>query len=115
MTSEVKGTIRGLGDLYPDGTERMEIHLPSDRTNGLPYSDGNRVPLELQINGDHYRAGLRATVSNPYIWISPDLKTKDGVSEKLAHVLTKAGFKKNDKIFLVIDGKNIVVMPASST
>lgn len=109
MTQVVKGTIHGLGKRYADGTEPMEIWVPTDRANGLPYSNGNRIPIDLQINGEHYHAGLRATVNNAYVWISPDVKTQDGVSKKLAHVLANAGFKKNDKVLLVTDGKNIVL------
>lgn len=111
----VVGTIHGLGKRYVDGTEPMEIWVPSDRANGLPYSYGNRIPIDLQINGEHYHAGLRATVNNAYIWISPDVKTKDGVSKKLAYVLTNAGFKKNDKVFLVTDGNKIVLRAANSS
>lgn len=114
MISEVKGTIHGLGNLYKDGTERMEIWVLPNSANDLPYSYGKRIPIDLQINGEHYNAGLRATMNNAYIWISPDVKTKDGVSEKLAYVLIKAGFKKNDKVFLGTDGNNIVLRATSS-
>ena len=109
MTQVVKGTIRGLGKRYADGTEPMEIWVTIDRACGLPYSNGNRIPIDLQINGDHYHAGLRATVNNAYVWISPDIKTQDGIPKKLAHVLEIAGFKKNDRVLLATNGKNIVL------
>lgn len=112
MGSVVNGTIHGLGNRYADGIERMEIWIDSDRANGLPYSYGHRIPIVLQINGVHYHAGLRATVNNDYVWISPDLKSEDGVADKLAYVLTKAGFNKNDKVILITDGKNIVLTAA---
>lgn len=115
MISVVEGTIHGLGTRYADGIEPMEICIPKKLANGLPYSLGNRVPIDLQINSEHYHAGLRATVKNPVIWISPDVKTNDGVSDKLAYILPSAGFKKNDKILLEIDGHNIVLKAASSS
>ena len=114
MTTIIKGTIHGLGKRYADGTEPMEIWVPSDRANGLPYSNGQRVPVSLKISGDFYHAGLRATVKNAYVWISPDVINGAGLPEKLAHVLARAGFKKNDKVFLCIEGTDIALKAASS-
>lgn len=113
MRSVVRGTVHGLGKRYADGTEPMEIWVPSDRASGLPFTNGVRVPINLIIDGLHYRAGMRATVKNDYVWICPDVKTKDGVREKLAHVLSAAGFTKNTKVFLVTEGSNITVQAAS--
>jgi 5-methylcytosine-specific restriction protein A len=114
MVLVVKGTIHGLGKRYTDNSEPMEIWVPSGSANGLPYSYDVRVPIDLHINGEYYLAGLRATLKNSYVWISPNVKTKDGVAEKLAHVLTVAGFKKNDKVFLHVDGTKIVLKAAEA-
>lgn len=100
---------------YVDGTEIMEIRVPSDRAHGLPYINGFRVPINLTINGRKYAAGLRATANNSYVWICPDVKTMDDRPEKLAHVLASAGFKKSDKVFLVTDGNAIEMTAASSS
>lgn len=115
MSDVVNGVIHGLGKRYADGTEPMEIWVPSDRANGLPYSNGLSIPINLQIDGEIYHAGLRATEKNTYVWISPDLRTKDGASDKLVYVLARAGFKKNDKILLLVEGHNILVKPDSSS
>jgi hypothetical protein len=115
MVAIVRGTIRGIAKRYVDGTEAMEIWVPSDRAHGLPYTNGIRTPINLTINGRQYAAGLRATVNNSYVWICPNIKTMDDRLEKLAHVLASAGFKKNDKVFLVTNGNSIEMTAASSS
>jgi hypothetical protein len=114
MASVVNAVIRGLGTRYADGTEPIEIHISTDRAHGLPYSYDIRVPVALHIDGEPYHAGLRATMSNNYVWICPNVIAKDGTSKKLAHIVADAGFKKNDRIFLIVDGKDIVLKAASS-
>ena len=114
MASVVSAAIRGLGDKYVDGTERIEIHVPSDRAHGLPYSQDIRVPVVLHISGESYQAGLRATAKNSYVWICPDVVAKDGKRKKLAHVVANAGFKKNDRVFLIVDGRDIVLKATKS-
>lgn len=113
MTSVVNAAIRGLGNRYGDGTERIEIHVPSDNAHGLPYSHDIRVPVVLHISGEPYHAGLRATKNNNYVWICPNVKANDGTRKKLADIIANAGFKKNDRVFLVVDGMDIVLQAAS--
>lgn len=114
MVAVVNGTIRGIAKRYVDGTEVMEIWVPSDRARGLPYTNGIRIRINLTINGQQYEAGMRATANNSYVWICPNVKTMNDKPKKLAHVLASAGFKKNDKVFLVTDGNTIEVKAASS-
>lgn len=115
MASEAKGTIRNLGNFYEDDTERMEIVVPSNSANGLPYSDSNSVPIILQINGEIYHAYLLAKNKRGNICISPKMETKNRVSVRLADVLTNAGFKNKDKVHLEINDHNIVLKAASSS
>lgn len=115
MTSTVRGTIRGIAKHYADGTEAMEIWIPKDRASGLPFSFGIRVSIDLKIDGKFYLAGLRATENNSYVWICPNVKTSEDKSTKLAHVLASAGFKKNDKVFLISDEKHIEVKIAAAS
>jgi hypothetical protein len=114
MTSVVNAAIRGLGDRYADGTERIEIHVPSDHARGLPYTCDIRVPVVLHVGGERYNAGLRATAQNTYVWICPNVIAKDGTRKKLAHIVADAGFKKNDRVFLVVDGRDIVLKGTTS-
>lgn len=112
MISSVRGTIHGLGlaKKYPDDdTEPMEILIPKNLANGLPYRNGFPVPIDLLINGEHYDAVLRSTEANSQVYISQRVRTKDGISQRLSYVLTNAGFNKNDKIILEVDGSNIVL------
>ena len=115
MISEINAVIRGLGKPYADGTEPIEIHVPTDRVNGLPYCYDTRVPVVLYINGKSYQAGLRSTKNNNYVWICPDAKTKDGIKTRLADIVAEAGFRKNDRISLFIDGNDIRIEANSSS
>lgn len=56
MATLVDAAIRGLGDRYADGTERIEIHVPSDHDHGLPYCKGIRVPIVLHVGGEPFDA-----------------------------------------------------------
>lgn len=116
MAFEVKGLIHGLGraKLYADGSEPMEILVPKNRAEGLPYSYGVDVAIDLQIGGGHYKAVLKSTDRNGNVYVSQSVRDKDGVSEKLSHVLTHAGFKKNDKVVLEVDGHSFILEAESS-
>lgn len=102
-----QGTVRGLGDLYADGIERMEIHISKAFSPELPNQNGFRVPVLLLIGRNTYEGGIRSTERNDYIWICPDLKTDDGHRTNLGHVLPELGFKKNDKVILSAFGTEI--------
>ena len=109
MASLVSAAIRGLGNHYADGTERIEIHVPSDRALGLPYLHNIRVSVVLHIAGEPFDAGLRATAHNSYVWICPNVIAKDGKRKNLAHLVAAAGFKKNDPVHLFVDGRDIIL------
>ena len=59
----------------------------------------------------NYEAGLGATARMPVVWISPDLKDKNGDKISLAHVLTENGFIKNQKVQLEVTGKLVTLLP----
>jgi 5-methylcytosine-specific restriction enzyme A len=105
---QISGNIRDVSKKQ-DRTERMEIHIPRKYAAVVKSIDGERVPIDLRIDGERYEAGLRATERNRYIWISHDLKASDGASEKLTNVLENAGFKKNDPVILIVDNRTIVL------
>jgi hypothetical protein len=101
---EIVGTVRGLGQYYREGLERLEIWIDKKRGKGLPNKDGKRVPIILVIGAHQFFAGIRSTNSNPYIWVCPDLKLKDENNKKvsLASALRISGFKKNQKVIFKI-------------
>ena len=92
------GIIRGLSNFYADGQERMEIWVHKNKSQGLPFVEGTRVPITLILNGQHYEAGLRSTKSWDVVWICPDLINEYGKSVKLAHVLIDNCFQKNQGV-----------------
>jgi hypothetical protein len=101
----IKGVIRGLGDHYADGTERLEIHFyKAAGDQGLPTKDRQRVPVPLIVDGQKYEAGLRSTPDCPYDWICPNMR---GV--KLAHVLLNGGFAKNEPVELHLSSEGYTV------
>lgn len=112
MATIIDGVVRGLGNQYADGTERMEIHVPVDRAHGMPHRNGDRIPVVLRIGRGFYQGGLRATENNVYVWICPDVVAADGTETRLAHLLTDEGLGSNDRVFLIVDGANIAVVPA---
>lgn len=112
MAIIVDGVVRRLGTHYGDGVERMEIHVPASRAQGLPHRIGERLPVVLRIGRRLYRAGIRATENNLYVWICPDAVAADGAEVRLADLLNEEGFESNDRVLLVVDGSNIAVVPA---
>ena len=96
MTVAVDASIRHLGSTYADGTPRLEIHVPLDAAEGLPFALRVRVPITLRIDGAQYQAGLRATSPSKLVWISPDMRAMDGGRITLRRVLINAGFGPDD-------------------
>lgn len=112
MAIIIDGVVRGLGSQYADGTERMEIHVLVNRAQGLPHRNGERIPVLLRIGRTLYQGGLRATENNPYVWLCPDVIAANGTETRLADPLINEGLGRNDPVFLIVDGSNIVVVPA---
>ncbi len=111
MTVQVIGFARCLATFYSDGVEAMEIHTPKSEAQGLPFVNGRRVPIELRVGGRSFNAGLRATDSNRYVWICPDLRDDLGKKIRLVDVLRDAEISKNERLSLVVDGATITVEP----
>ncbi len=105
----MQATIRGLGRCYVGGLEYLEVHIPKDAGPSLPVKEGKRVPIRLAVDGQWYAAGIRSTSRNAYIWICPDVLDSHGQGTNLAHVLGRAGFTKNDRVTLDVQGTSIKV------
>src|SRR5207253_2262132 len=106
------GFVRETGYRYVGGLNATEIHVDRRSATGLPFIDGQRVDITLSIGDEHVRGGLRATPDNPVVWISPDVRGAEDVDLKLAEVLGRNGFAKNDPVILSVDGNNIRVTRA---
>jgi hypothetical protein len=105
---KVKAKVRGLGDVYVNGLERLEIHVAMNDGEGLPYKYGTKVPVKLTIGSQKYDGWLRATEAS-YVWISPTLYDKSNVRTTLAEMFKKEGIQKNQPLTLDVSGKNIKV------
>lgn len=114
MIHIVKGKIRGLGQNYSNGVEKLEIQIPLKFANKLPITLNQPVAVSLKIESITFAAGLRSTSNNPYIWISPNLELKDGTERKLTNILLSKGYKKNDDVYLSVNGNKIVLNPRLS-
>ncbi len=105
LTAEAK--ILGLGKTYKDGLEVLEIWILKSKASHLPYIENQGVSINLIINNTSYDALLRSTENMRYVWISPKLFSKDEKRYKLANILQKEGFTKNQTIELKIAGKTL--------
>lgn len=102
MAAKIHGTVRKVNG-YADGTPTLEIHVPRNRAEGLPFHVGARVPITLRFAGIEYDAGLRATERNDYVWVSPTLRSVNGTRTTLGRVLTEGGLRPNDPLILVVE------------
>jgi hypothetical protein len=108
----VFGNVRGLSNYYKDRVERQEIHVEKQEAQGLPITLGCRVLITLVINGERFAAGLRSTRRCKVVWICPNMTDSQGGAVRLADALEEAGFKKNQRVELVVAGNAVTVQPA---
>lgn len=109
MQNSIIGVVRHLGQEYADGTLRLEIHIPIEKTGHLPIQLGVRIPVSLQVGQLEYAAGLRSTKNNKYAWVCPDIYLPNMERHTLGRVLTDAKFSPNDQVRLVVNGFHIAL------
>jgi hypothetical protein len=109
MVARIYGVIRYTGGEYVDDKrERLEIWVDKKDAGGLPYQDHKRVDINLFVGNSKYRSGLRSKPpKTPYVWICPDLRDTNSQKVSLARVLDENGFRKNDRVVLIVNGKDI--------
>lgn len=103
------GVVTGLSQYYSDGVERQEIWVDKRLAAELPFIEGRRVSIRLIIGAHTYAAGIRATLRNSYVWISPDLYDDLGNKIRLADALRRAGIEKNQRVDLRVRGTQVLV------
>ena len=108
---KIIGAIRGLSQYYSNGTERLEIWVDKDNARGLPYVDGERMAISLKIGSQQYTGGIRSTIKNKYVWVCPDIEDENGQKDSLTNALKRGNFKKNQQVYLEVDGVLITVLP----
>jgi hypothetical protein len=109
----VAGKVAGLGNYYANGLERLEVWVNKEDARPLPYEEGERVGVELIIGSRHYRAGLRATRRNPYVWVCPNLEDEHGERTNLAEVFAQFGIARNEVVVLDVTESTIHLRMAS--
>lgn len=109
MAIDVSAIARGLGQFYVDGVELMEIHVDKAKSNSMPFELGRRVEVSLVVGGRFFVGGMRATPRNRYVWICSDLRDESGSRARLADVLADAGIHKNQRLNLLVNGKEVKV------
>jgi len=109
--SRVEAKVRGLGQYYPNGTERFEIHIAKSNATNLGHVIGSQMPVQLKIGSTIFNGELRSTASNKYLWISAKVYDQDGNRMTLVDALSNNGFVKNQSVELAADSGKIHVMP----
>ena len=108
MVVHIHGAVRGTGGIYVDDKrEHLEIWVDKKDAEGLPYQYHTRVSINLFVGSSKYRGGLRSKPKTPYVWICPDLRDANNQKASLARVLDEDGFEKNDRVMLIVNGKDI--------
>ena len=109
---DVPAVIRGLSLYYADGVESQEIWVDKRAAEGLPGREGERFPVRLTIGSQTFTAGIRSTARTPYAWICPDLYDEAGDKVRLVDALRRAGFEKNERVYLRVLGTGLAVTKA---
>jgi len=113
-SSRVEAKVRGLGQYYPNGTERFEIHIAKSKAANLGHTIGSQTPVQLQIGFTTFSGVLRSTASNKYLWISAKVYDQEGNRITLVDALSNNGFVKNQSVELAVDSGKIHVMPMNN-
>jgi hypothetical protein len=108
----IYGIVRGLGQKYASGMERLEIHVNKDKAQELKYVEGLRIETYLIIGSETYGAGIRSTRTNRYVWICPDLVESTCEKVSLAVALARNKIGKNQKLLLQLDSGALRISPA---
>ena len=107
----VEAKVRGLGQYYPNGKERFEIHIAKTKAIHLGHKIGSQMPVQLQIGCKFYNGELRSTVNNKYLWISAKVYDQEGNRMTLVDALSNNGIVKNQSVELSVGSGNLIVMP----
>jgi hypothetical protein len=111
---QIMAKVWGLGKRYKDGTEQLELAVYDEDWQALPIRLGERVPITLVVGGQRYKAGLRST-TRAGAWISPDLLDNAKRPTKLAYVLPKSGYEKNQSVMLEVSGTVVTLKRAGKS
>jgi hypothetical protein len=112
MKKRFIGRIRSEGE-YADRTDRQYIAVDKQEALGFPFQENERVPIQLEIGGETYEAGVLTTPSQHIVYIAADLRSQEGEKVRLSEVLAESGFQRNARVTLEVDGRTVQVIPAT--
>ena len=96
------GTITRIG-YYRDALPKLVITLKKNDSLGMPFRDGERIPVSFVINGRCFTAGIRTTNRSATVMISPDLNDSEQQPVRLTDLLYDFGRDKiNSRVELTI-------------
>jgi hypothetical protein len=90
----ITAIVNGNGAFYKDGTERLYLHVNKNEGYGLPYRDGEQIPITLVVGGAEYTGTLGARSDYPYIYVATNLRDARGVSHKQTQAFHAHGLSK---------------------
>lgn len=105
----INGRVTRIG-FYRDTLPKLVITVPKNATGGLSICDGERVDLQLSMNGEAYHAGIRTTSKAKTLTICPDLRDKAGNEIRLTDLLLRHNIQQKDTVAITIDVDGIVVI-----
>ena len=106
----VEAKVRGLGQYYPNGNERFEIHIAKTNAADMGHTIGHPMRVQLQIGCTILFGMLRSTVLNKYLWISATVYDQNSNRMKLVDVLASNGIVKNQRIGLAVDSGKLRII-----
>ncbi len=109
--TSLPAVVRGNGVSYPDGTERVHIHILRQNAVCLQFRDGAREPICLVVDGRRYQTHLQSRAGYPYVWVCPDMLDETNSVVRLAHVLRDFGMVRNQRLTLLVLGRELLVQP----
>ena len=109
------GLIRGDSSRHSDGRQRRYITVKKKDAAGFPWREGGRVPVDLEVSGRVYSAGVRSTRSQSVVYIAADLHGPTGENITLAAVLESANLKRGEQIVIEVERETHLRLVPSRT
>ena len=91
MSAVLLGTVTRIG-YYRDTLPKLVITVKKDDSMGIPFRNGERVPIPFVINGECFTAGIRTTKRSATVMISPDLNDAECNPVRLTDLLYDLGW-----------------------
>lgn len=105
----IKGKIYKNG-FYTGGVPILIIVIDKEDKPSIPYKNGERVSVSLDIQGIIYTAGIRTTEKMKFIKICPDLLDAKGNKKRLADILLDNDYYLNQEIELLYEGNRLTLV-----